>query len=181
MKELSLYVLDIFNNSLTAQSSLIRIVLCTQNDRLKLKITDNGKGMDKSFLDHVTDPFATTRTTRKVGMGLALLSQLAQICEGSFKIYSKKGFGTCVSLSYPLSHMDAPPIEDMSGSLCAMIASLPYGCDLIYIQRSGNHEFSMDTREFRENLGDGISFNEPAVYQWIKEYLNDEFEKLQER
>lgn len=181
MKELSLYVLDIFNNSLTAKSSLIRIIVCKQKNRLQLKITDNGIGMDKVFLAHVTDPFSTTRTTRKVGMGLALLSQLAEMCDGTFEIHSKKGFGTSVKLTLPLSHIDVPPIGDMISSLCTMIASLPQDCNLIYIQRSDANGFCLDTRDFRENLGEDIDFSEPDVYRWIKEYLVDEFEKLQER
>ena len=178
MKELSLYVLDIFNNSLSANSSLIRIIVNIQKNRLKLKITDNGCGMSKAFLKSVKDPFSTTRTNRKVGMGLALFSQLIEMCDGRFAIYSKEKVGTCIKADFPLSHIDAPPMGDMTESLSVMAASLPEKCDLIYIHKVDDNVLCFDTRQIRETLGDEIPLNEPSVFQWIKAYLNSEFEKL---
>jgi len=178
MKELSLYVLDIFNNSLSANSSLIRIIVNIQKDTLSIKITDNGCGMDKAFLNSVKDPFSTTRTNRKVGMGLALFSQLVEMCDGHFEINSKKDVGTCVKASFPISHIDSPPMGDMTESLSVMVASLSKESNLIYIHKINDKLFCFDTRQIRETLGDEIPLNEPAVFQWIKSYLNSEFEKL---
>jgi hypothetical protein len=178
MKELSLYVLDIFNNSLTANSSLIRIIICIKQNRFSLKITDNGYGMSKDFLKRVTDPFVTTRTSRSVGMGLALLSQLMEQCEGTFSVRSKKDVGTSVFVSFDQNHIDAPPMGNLSESVAGMVSSLGQTTDLIYVYRTENGEFCLDTREMRRELGNEISLNEPGVFQWIKNYTADEIVKL---
>jgi len=174
MKELSLHILDVFYNSVKAGASLIKLTIHTDTklDRLTITLTDNGCGMDKEFLQTVLNPFTTTRTTRKVGLGLPLFSQSALRCEGDFRIYSKKNLGTVLKAVYRNSHIDRAPLGDMDSTLLSMLGALE-NCDLIYRESFDDKEFSFDTREFREVLGEEVSLMEPDVQVWLSEFIDE--------
>lgn len=173
MTEISLNVLDVAENSTRAGASLVEITLAadTKADTLTLIIKDNGCGMTPEQVAHVEDPFYTTRTTRKVGLGVPFLKQAAESTGGSFKIESEPGVGTIDTAVFGLSHIDRMPVGDISTTIQNLIVFHP-DTDFVYTYRYDDREFVLDTREFREVLG-GVPLDTPDVAQYIKEYLTE--------
>lgn len=171
MTEISLNVLDVAENSTRAGASLVEITLAadTEADTLTLIIKDDGCGMTPEQVAHVEDPFFTTRTTRKVGLGVPFLKQAAESTGGSFKITSEPGVGTTDTAVFGLSHIDRMPVGDISTTIQNLIVYHP-DTDFVYTYRYNDNEFVLDTREFREVLG-GVPLDTPDVAQYIKEYL----------
>ncbi len=178
MRELSLNVLDIAQNSIAAGASLITLTVAesVKTDRLNLSIDDNGCGMTEEQLQQVRDPFFTTRTTRRVGMGIPLFRMAAEMAGGSLIIESQVGKGTSVCASFQLSHIDRPPLGDMIDTVVTLIR-LNEQLDFIYRHQTDVGFFEADTRSFRDVLGD-VSLNEPDVIEWIKEYLTEHIHTL---
>ncbi len=171
MTELSLNVLDIVENSTKAKASLIRINVeaDTAEDTLLIEIDDDGCGMSPEQLESVTDPFFTTRTTRKVGLGVPFFKQSAEMTGGSFSITSEVGKGTQIDSRYVLSSIDRIPLGDICQTIHQLIL-MHQECDFLYRYAYDGKEFTLDTREFREILG-GIPFDSPDVSAYIKSYL----------
>ncbi len=173
MKELSLHILDIAKNSVKAKARLIEISINEdeQKNLLTIEIKDNGCGMSKEFLKTVKDPFSTTRTTRKVGMGIPLFEAACMQCGGNLDITSEEGVGTVVEASFMLDHIDRAPIGDMAGTVKTLISGSP-DTDFVYRHTKNGKTFTLDTREMREVLG-GVSPDVPEVLKWIGEYINE--------
>lgn len=173
MTELSLNVLDVVENSTRAGASLIEIDVTIKNaeDTLTIKINDNGCGMDKYQVLAVTDPFFTTRTTRKVGLGVPFFKYAAESTGGSFDIDSAVGEGTRVTAVFGLSNIDRMPLGDMAGTIQTLVCCHP-DIDFIYRYAYDEKGFTMDTREFREILG-GVPLNAPEVLEYVKSYLKE--------
>lgn len=171
MKELSLHMLDIAQNSIAAQAHCVDLTVDEEAGWLTLAVADDGKGMSPEFLAGVTDPFTTTRTTRKVGLGLPLLRMAAEMTGGGLDIQSALGVGTTVTARFQLSHIDCPPLGDMAATVALLVQGLPDGMELTYTRRTGRGEFRFDTREIREILGPGVPLSAPDVYQWVEGYL----------
>lgn len=173
MTELSLNILDITNNSIAADASLviIRVTVQTAMDFLTIQIKDNGNGMTSSQLSHVVDPFYTTRTTRKVGLGIPFLKSQAEAAGGTFHIHSTVGQGTTVDASFVLSHIDRMPLGDITASIHSLITCNPT-IDFDYIYSFDERSFELDTRTFRTILND-IPLNTKEVSIFIKEYLTE--------
>ncbi len=171
MKELSLNILDLTQNSITAGATLIEITVVEDlaADRLHISLTDNGKGMTPEQVAAVSDPFYTTRTTRKVGLGIPLFKMAAELAGGTCTVHSTVGKGTTIAADFILSHIDRVPIGDMEGVVHDLVYMNP-NLDFIYTRQRGEARFVFDTRELREVLG-GVPFNEPEVSLWITEYL----------
>ena len=180
MKELSLNILDITKNSVRAQASLIEIFLDEDDDGiLKLTINDNGCGMSEETLRGVTDPFYTTRTTRKVGMGLPLLKMAAEQAGGELSITSsqKEGeSGTRLVATFDTKSIDFTPIGDIISTVCILIAGSP-DIDFDFHDVSPRGSVSLRTAELREVLGE-VSLAEPEVQEWIKGYLEEQYTAL---
>ena len=178
MRELSLNVLDIAQNSITAGASLITLTVdeSVKTDRLTLGIEDNGCGMSEEQLQRVRDPFFTTRTTRRVGMGIPLFRMAAEMAGGDFSIESQVGKGTSVRASFQLTHIDRPPLGDMVDTVVTLIR-LNEQLDFVYRHQTDDGLFEADTRSFREILGD-VPLNEPDVIQWINEFLDEHISAL---
>ena len=174
MKDLSLNVLDITHNSISAEASLIELEVAEENGTITITIKDNGKGIDPEMLETVTDPFTTSRTTRKVGMGLPLFKMAAEQTGGSLEIESTIGIGTKVQAIFYSSHIDCPPLGDMAASVAMLAGALKDGSDLVYTRSIENSSFAFDTRQIKEVLGEGISLAEPAVQDWIREYITQQ-------
>ena len=172
MRELALNILDIAENSLSAGAKLVEIGVSADfaADRMVIRIRDDGCGMDKEMLARVTDPFTTTRTTRKVGMGVPLFKFSAESAGGRFGIRSEKGKGTEVTAEYVISHVDRMPLGDISSTVHTLIVFNEH-IDFRYTYEYADRSFTLDTREMREMLGEEISFSEPEVSAFIKEYL----------
>ncbi len=178
MTEISLNVLDITENSVKAKASLIKITVDanTAADRLSITIDDNGCGMTSEQLSKVTDPFFTTRTTRKVGLGVPFFKQSAEMTGGSFDIRSTPGVGTVISASYVLSSIDRMPLGDMVSTMHQLIV-MHQQCDFLYTYSYNDRSFTLDTREFRETLGD-VPFDVPEVSLFIKDFLKENTEEV---
>lgn len=171
MKELSLNILDIAKNSVTAGASRVEITVEEQPDRLTITIGDNGCGMSPEFVAKVTDPFTTTRTTRKVGLGLPLMKMEAQMSGGDLQIESEVGKGTKVTTWFDPGNIDMPPLGDLTSSITTLIQGSP-DIDFAFTHRTQHGEYTLDTGEVRQIMGD-ISLSEPEVIAWLTDYLNE--------
>lgn len=173
MKELSLHILDIVKNSVTAGASHIDLKLEeTAAQILTITIADDGKGMSPEFLASVTDPFTTTRTTRKVGLGLPLYRMAAEQTGGSFSIESVEGEGTTVTAVFHRDHLDCPPMGDLAGTVALLIQGSPWiDFTLLHTTPKGGYEFT--TEEIRDYLGSEVPLDAPEVFVWLSEYLEE--------
>jgi len=171
MKDLSLHVLDIVENSLAAKASKveIRITEDPDKDRMILEIEDNGEGIPTHLLDKVVDPFFTTRSTRKIGLGLSLLRQAAQQCEGDLEIYSGQGKGTLVRAVFRYKHIDRKPLGDMASTLVTLLTGNA-DRDFKYVHTKRHDSFVVDTAELKNELGD-IPINHPKVIRFVRDEI----------
>lgn len=182
MKELSLNILDIAQNSVKARATLIEITITEENDIMTLAVRDNGCGMEPEFLAAVTDPFTTTRTTRKVGLGLPLLKMEAEQTGGSFDIESvsekfSEQHGTTVRASFVKSSIDFIPLGDMISTMCVLIQGAD-SIDYEFRHTTEKGEVFLSTAEMRDMLGD-IPLGTPDVIAWVRDYLKESYESLQ--
>lgn len=173
MPEIALNILDVAENSIRAMASFIEIevTIDTVKDTLTVQIKDNGCGMDEEQVQHVLDPFYTTRTTRKVGLGVPFYKQAAELSGGSFSITSKKEHGTIVKAVFGLSHIDRMPLGDINATIY-MLVVFNQPIDFYYRYAYDEKSFVLDTRELKEILGD-VSFQNIEVSGFIKEYLEE--------
>ena len=178
MTELALHILDIAKNSTRAKATEVKIevIASTAQDKLKITISDDGSGMDEELLEKVTDPFATTRTTRKVGLGIPLFRQSALMAEGDFSIESELGVGTKTYAEFKLSHIDRVPLGDLPGSLVTLIGGSPEVDFILYYEVDGkSYEFStVPVREIME----GISLAEPEILAYIEDMIAQNIENI---
>ena len=172
MKDLSLHLLDVAKNSMTAGAENVSITLDETGGWLTITIADDGRGMAPEFLAQVTDPFTTTRTTRKVGLGLPLLRLTAEQTGGSLDIASTVGVGTTVTARFDRRHLDCPPLGDMAGAVALLIQGNP-DVELTYRHTTPRGEAALATAELREILGD-VPLSEPEVFAWIQDYLTEQ-------
>lgn len=178
MREIALHVLDLIQNSIEAGADSIQVEICEKpaEDLLTVRIADNGMGMDEQTLKTVTDPFQTSRKTRKVGLGLALLEMTVQRSDGKLTIYSRPGMGTEVTAAYRYSHWDRPPLGNMPATLKVVIAGNPL-IKLSYRHCVGAAEFIANTEDFRKLLED-VPLNTPEVLLWIEQYISENIASL---
>ena len=180
MRDLSMHVLDIAQNSIKAGASLVTVAFEVDDRQvLTFSVRDDGCGMTSEFLSRVTDPFTTTRTTRKVGLGIPMLKQSAEMAGGDFGIESAVGRGTFIHASFDLSNIDCIPMGDICDSLITLIVLNPEAPDFVFRANAPGCEALFDTRQVREALG-GVSLNEPEVAAWIKESIYEEFKPILE-
>ena len=174
MRELALNILDIAENSLSAGAKLVEIGVSADfaADRMVIRIRDDGCGMDKEMLARVTDPFTTTRTTRKVGMGVPLFKFSAECAGGRFGIRSEKGKGTEVTAEYVISHVDRMPLGDFGG-VCLQLVTMNPAVDFRIRAEGDGKEGVLDTREVRAVLGEDISLSAPEVRAFLKDYIQE--------
>ncbi len=175
MQEISLNVLDIAQNSIVAGASLVTVsaVEETESGLLTISIIDDGRGMTPEQVAHVTDPFYTTRTTRRVGLGVPFFKMASEMTGGSFSIESAPGKGTTVTAAFFTRHIDCMPLGDLEETMFSLITLNPH-IDFLYLREIDGQQSSLDTREFREILGD-IPLNRPEVAGFIREYLAENF------
>ena len=180
MKELSLNVLDITMNSVKAGATLINIHITEDDERLTMEIIDNGCGMTTEFLRGVIDPFCTTRTTRKVGLGIPLLKLAAEQTGGEVSITSRhesehpQDHGTQVSATFYKQHIDFTPMGDIISTVTTLIQGSP-DVDFEFRHKSNTFDVSLDTREVREVLGPEIPLSEPEILLWIADNLCEQY------
>ncbi len=173
MRELSLNILDIAQNSISAGASLITIEVeeNTAEKVLAIGIYDNGKGMSKEQVESVIDPFFTTRTTRKVGMGIPLFKMAAEQTGGFLEIRSELGVGTRVKTTFKTDSVDFTPLGDVASTV-QMLISMNTDRDFIYRRAVDGRDFTLDTREIKEILGD-VPLDTFEVGEWLKDFINE--------
>lgn len=171
MRELALHLLDIIENSVSACADTIQIVVEEDSaaDRLRMIVEDNGVGMDANMLARVVDPFVTTRTTRKVGLGIPLLKAAAEACNGLFSITSVLGEGTRVEVEFQRSHIDRMPLGNLSATVIILVVGSPQVHWLFRYQVDGR-EFEFDDEPIKQAL-EGIALSEPEVLKYLREML----------
>lgn len=178
MRELSLHILDLLQNSLEAGANRLELEILedTQENLLTITVTDNGRGMDAETLRRVSDPFFTTRTTRPVGLGIPLFKAAAQRCGGDLVITSQPGVGTRVVVTFQHNHIDRAPLGDLPSTLLSVLLARP-DCTLRYRHRVDGREFSLDTEEMRQILGE-VPLTHPEVRAWLEDYLRQGYAEL---
>ncbi len=171
MLELSLHILDIVENSTRARAKTVLITIKeeTEKDLLTLEISDDGSGMDETTLKRLTDPFFTTKSVRKIGLGLPLLAQAAETAGGTLAVISSPGEGTKVTALFKLSHIDRQPLGDMASTFIAMITGNP-DKDFIYRHVHNANEYLLDTREIKEGIED-VEITNPDVLNFLRENI----------
>lgn len=180
MKELSLNILDVAENSVKAGASLTQILLTEKGNMLKLEIVDDGCGMSEDIVRSVTDPFYTTRTTRKVGMGIPLLKLACEQTGGALTISSvtqeanPQEHGTHVTATFFTDHIDFTPLGDVSASVLTLIQGHP-DTDFLFRHTTEERVVELDTRQLREVLED-VPLNSYDVMEWIGGYLQEQYE-----
>ena len=178
MRELSLNILDIAQNSIVAGATLTEIVVDenTKDNTLLIGIYDNGCGMTEEQVRSVIDPFFTTRTTRKVGMGIPLFKMAAEQTGGSFKIESGKGVGTKIEALFKTDSIDFTPLGDIASTIVTIV-SMNNDKEFLYKRVFNDKEFIFSTAEIKKILG-GVPLSEPSVMTWVEEYLNEQYNEL---
>jgi anti-sigma regulatory factor (Ser/Thr protein kinase) len=154
MRELSLHILDIAENGITAGADCIQILVEEDRtaDLLTVKITDNGHGMPAEKIEKLTDPFVTSRTTRRVGLGLSLLAAATERCEGRLSVETEPDAGTKVKATFLYSHIDRAPVGDMAATITTLIRGNPQ-IEFVYTHIIDGEEFTVDTGELRAEMG----------------------------
>lgn len=176
MKELSLNILDIAQNSIKANAAHVEIRLTQQGKWLTIQITDDGKGMSPEFAANAANPFTTTRTTRKVGMGLPLFKLAAEQTGGTFSLTSRQALregedhGTTVTATFDTSHVDCEPLGNVTETILTLIQGNPE-LSLNYIYKTEAGERRLSTDEMRQMLGDDVPLNDPEVLAWVRDFL----------
>ena len=173
-----MHILDIAQNSLAAGSTWveIRIQEDLQADLLVIEVRDNGRGIAEAMLPRVTDPFVTSRTTREVGLGLPLLKEAAERCEGCLQVRSEEGRGTTVVARFRLDHFDRAPLGDMGETMGILIAANP-NVDFLYEHRVDEQVYIMETREMRQVLGP-VGLDDPSVLDFVRQDIQIGLKKI---
>jgi hypothetical protein len=168
VRELSLHLLDIAENSVAANASRVKIVVIEDSkvDLLQMSVEDNGKGMDAEMVARVVDPFVTSRTTRKVGLGIPLLKEAAEACNGFLKITSKIGQGTVVFVQFQLSHIDRMPLGNLADTFLQLLIANP-SIHWIFEYRVNEKHFEFDDSPIKDELA-GISLTEPSILSYLR-------------
>ena len=166
MRELSLHILDIVENGITAGADCIHIEVneSRTDDRLTIVIRDNGRGIPAEKLAKLTDPFVTSRTTRRVGLGLSLLAAAAERCDGKLEVRAGNAGGTEVTVTFQHSHIDRAPMGDMASTLSTLMMGNPQ-IDFVYVHAIEADEFSLDTRELKKDLDVEILDDPMLIHQ----------------
>ena len=178
MRDISLHLSDIVQNSITAGASRVDIRFDLDERKvLTVTVRDDGCGMGPELLERVQSPFTTTRTTRKVGLGIPLLTQNARLSGGDVRISSTVGEGTVIEASFHTDSIDCLPVGDLAETMATLVLSNPDRPDFNLTCTSPEGEIQFSTGEIRAAL-DGVSLAEPEVYQWILASLKEEIEPI---
>jgi hypothetical protein len=173
LEDLSLHILDVAENGLKAGAKQIRIRILEdlEADRLELEVEDDGSGMDPEMTTKALDPFVTTRTTRRVGLGLPFLREAARMTGGEVELDSFPGRGTRVRATFQHSHIDRKPLGDMGATLVGILLGGPH-VDISYEHIRAGRTFCLDTRELRREL-DPVPITQPEVLEWIRQRVRE--------
>ncbi len=176
-----MHIMDITQNSVRANASKVIITVNEniQGNVLQFSVEDNGCGMSEDMVKKVRDPFVTSRTTRKVGLGIPMLEQTALQCNGALTIESTPGKGTKIEATMDYDNIDRPPMGDMINTVHLLIIMNPT-VDFKYIHYVNERNFELDTEEIRAELGEDVPINTQEVIVWLKEAISEGINELYE-
>lgn len=183
MKEISLNILDIVQNSVKAGATLIEVHIREDEKTLCFSVKDNGCGMTKEFVENVTNPFTTTRKTRKVGLGIPLLKMEAEMTGGSFSIESKseqecEDHGTTVTACFRKDSIDCIPLGDITGTVCVLFHGLGEE-DILFVHETPKGTARLFSAEMREMLGEDVPLSDPEIVSWVRDYLQEAYQSME--
>ena len=178
MNDLSMHILDIVQNSISAGATLVTLTVdeSPAEDLLTIAVGDNGKGMTPEQVSRLSDPFFTSRTTRKVGMGIPLLMDSARQSGGDVRIESEPGKGTEVTAVFGYSNIDRPPLGDVANALMLLVSSNP-ALDFLFTYRYNGEEYLFDTVDVREILGDD-ALKDLTIIRNLEEMIKDNMREI---
>ncbi|MCX7838870.1 MAG: ATP-binding protein [Anaerolineae bacterium] len=178
LRELALHILDLVENSLNAGATLVTIEVIEdeKKDQLVIRVSDNGRGMDAETVQRATDPFFTTRTTRRVGLGLPFLKQATELCNGNLKIDSCLGKGTTVTATFQHSHINRMPLGDLPNTILTLVVGNPQA-DFVYRHVYNERVFEFDTRPLKATLDD-VPLSEPSVIEYLRREIADSLAQI---
>jgi len=178
VREISLHIMDIVENSVAAGAKQVQISVVEDGtkNQLRIAIKDDGRGIPEDRLEQVLDPFYTTRTTRRVGLGLSLFREAARRCDGEFALHSKEGEGTEVRASFRLDHLDLAPLGDVASSMTSLIMGNPE-VDFVYTHERNGRAFQVDTRDLRKELQE-VPISHPEVLKALGESIRESLEQI---
>lgn len=178
MRELSDNIMDIAQNSISAGATLteVHVKVSHADNMITFVFRDDGCGMSEELVKSVIEPFTTTRKTRKVGLGLPLLKQTAEMTGGALDIQSTVGVGTTVTATFGLDHIDRPPMGDVAGAWFSLVVMNPEK-DFLFTYDYDGQVFTFDTREVRAAV-DPIPLNQMEISAWIKDCISTEINEL---
>jgi len=173
MLTLAAHILDITENSIRAGAKLVEIIIeeDTQANLLTIEINDDGRGMNNEILSRIFDPFYTTKTVRRVGLGLPLLKYAAERAGGALIVNSKENQGTRIKATFELSHLDRQPLGDIKNTLIILIIANIH-IDFFYKHRHNDRRFELDTREIRKEIED-VPINHPEIIKFIRGVIDE--------
>jgi len=178
MRDLSLHILDLMQNSIRAEASVVTLsVLRDEKGMLSIIIEDDGTGMSEELLSRVMSPFATTRTTRKVGLGIPMMAENCRLAGGDLKLESILGKGTVLTATLDTASIDCLPLGDLPGTVTTLVTMNPDKPEFVLHCASPKGEMQFDTREIREAL-QGVPLSEPEIAAWMQESLREEIEPI---
>lgn len=172
-------MLDIVENSISAGATLITVCITVahEKDYMSISVTDNGCGLDEKMAKEVTSPFITSRTTRKVGLGIPMFKAGAEECEGDFSLTSKLGEGTVIKAGYRISNIDRPPLGDIAETMLTLVVCNT-SVDFVFEYDVDAQSFCFDTREIKQTLGADVPLNLPQIIAWMRDCLKEGIEEL---
>jgi len=176
MKDLSMHIMDIAQNSVRAKARLVHIAILEKGEDLIIHVEDDGTGMDAETVAKVTDPFYTSRTTRKVGLGIPLIKQNAEQTDGKLDLTSELGKGTILRAIFGRYHIDRPPMGDLPGTMAMLISGNPQ-LDFEFHYEKDGETFSLDSREVKEILGD-VDIRLPKVANFLKQMIDENLKEI---
>lgn len=174
MDDLATYILDLVQNSITANSSMIKVSI-VEDDRYHLIIQDNGIGMDEMTLQKASSPFFSTRKTRKIGLGLSMIRMLSEQTEGTFNLSSHVNQGTKLDVTFDHNHIDMPPLGDF-GDTVVMIAIHQDVDEFIFTYQKNEKVFTFQLSEIKKMLGETL--NNTQIINYLKQYINQEINQV---
>ena len=180
MEDIAMQILELMMNSIAAEAKYIQLLIndsVTQN-KISIKVIDDGKGMSEEYVKIVDNPFTSSRKTRKIGMGVSFMKGLCEMCNGSFNISSKLGEGTTIECIVQKDHIDLPPMGNLGEMVMACIQANE-NTRYLMEYKTDVSKFVFDSNEIKKEL-DGVSLVEPEILLWIKEYVNQGIMQVKE-
>ncbi len=179
VEDLCFHIVDMVQNAVAADARrvTVRIRESRAADKLELEVRDDGRGMDADTIAKAQDPFFTSKSFKKVGLGIPLLKATAQVCRGDFAIDSRVGEGTVIRAQLQRQHLDCPPLGDLAECMLQLLVSMD-GLDLRFVYQTDEGEFEISSSQIREQVG-GLHFSHPEVYRFLKDFLRENISRLQ--